>query len=71
MMNPMSDIATFIRECTTTVAIFATGAWVFVKSIKEERWRRETDIPAMDGTLSVGVTKLDAEKSVVAINATW
>lgn len=71
MMHPMSDIATFIREWTPTIAVFATGVWVLVNSIKEDRWRRETDIPAMDGTLSVGVIRLDAEKSVVAINAIW
>ncbi len=67
----MPEIAVFIREWTPTIAVFATGVWVLVKSIKEERWRRETDIPAMDGTLSVAVIKLDDEKSVVAINATW
>jgi len=67
----MSDVATFIREWTPTIAVFATGAWVLVNSIKEERSRRETDIPAMDGTLSVGVIRLDAEKSIVAINAIW
>ncbi len=71
MMHRMSDIFTAIPVWTPTVAVFATGAWVLMKTIKEERWRRETDIPAMDGTLSVGVTRLDAEKSIVAINATW
>lgn len=65
------ETATFIRDWTPTIAIFATGAWVLINSIREERWKRETDIPAMDGTLSVGVTRLSPDKSVVAINAIW
>lgn len=67
----MSYIAEFVRDWTPTLAVFATGLWVVFNYYREERVRRETDIPAMDGSLKIAVTCLTAEKSVVAINAVW
>ncbi len=68
---PNVGLAEWIREWTPTLGVLGAGAWIFFNWLRDERHRQKTEMPAMDGTLSVTSTSLSADKSILAVTAVW